>query len=241
MTYENAMERELDSIVVPHVIHENVICDDNCHLHLLEDYYHKVRHAIAVADTYLPRSNVNQKHFWNEDLSRLKQESIDAYNLWKDVGRPSTGVVFDMKKSAHYRYKSFLRRYQADCEQEKNENLHEDLIDKDTINFWKSWKLIQGSNSNDAIRIDGHFKDNDIADCFAESFKRVYSSNDPIRVASLKSKFDKKYRNYQDEHLHDDISFYYLSRDDMLDIVAKMKTGKATAGMSISYTDPQNY
>ena len=113
------MERELDSIVVPHVIHENVICDDNCHLHLLEDYYHKVRHAIAVADTYLPRSNVNQKHFWNEDLSRFKQESIDAYNLWKDVGRPSTGVVFDMKKSAHYRYKSFLRRYQADCEQEK--------------------------------------------------------------------------------------------------------------------------
>ena len=83
---------------------------------------------------------------------------------------------------------------------------------------------------NDAIRIDGYIKDSDVADCFAKSFQAVYRSNDPVRVSSLESQFKDKYSQYYDQHSHDDISFYYLTRSDMLDIVAKMQTGKATAG-----------
>ena len=230
MNYETVMERELDAILVPQVVHGSCICRDNCHFHLLEDYYDKLKNAIAIADMVLPRNGCYQKNYWNEDLSRLKQESIDAFNLWKDVGRPSSGVIFDMKKAAHYRYKSFLRKSQAKDEREKNERLHEDLVGKDTISFWKSWKSIHGSNRNDAIRIDGFIKDNDVADCFAKSFQAVYQSNDPTRVSSIRSKFYDKYSEYYESHLHDNISFYYLTRSDMLDIVAKMKTGKATAG-----------
>ena len=83
------------------------------------DYYQRLINAIAVADLVLPRCNPsNKKHYWNDELSKLKRESIDAFDLWKNSGRPCLGLIFDLKKSAHYRYKSCLRRYQNTFDRE---------------------------------------------------------------------------------------------------------------------------
>ena len=67
----------------------------------------------------------------------MKQESIDISNLWKDVGRPSNGIMFYMKKVSQYRYKSFLQKSQAETEsaQERKEKLHDDQVNKYTIIF----------------------------------------------------------------------------------------------------------
>ena len=92
--YESVMERELNAITIPNIIHGTHLCDDVNHLHLLEDYYQKIVNAIAVADLVLPRCNPrSQKHYWNDELSKLKNESIDAFNLWKSSGRPRSGVI----------------------------------------------------------------------------------------------------------------------------------------------------
>ena len=229
--YEAVMERELDSLTIPDIVHGKHICDNISHLHILETYYQNIVNAIAVADSVLPRCNPsNQKHFWNDELSKLKNESIDAFSLWKNSGRPRSGVIFDLKKSAQYRYKCFLRRCQKDLNREKNDELHNNLIGKDPIKFWKSWKSIHGSGRDNAIRIDGFVKDDDIANRFADSFRSVYQSNDPTRVSELSNQFDDLYSDYCDEHKHDDISCYYLSWNDMLDLVDRMKVGKAAAG-----------
>ena len=229
--YESIMEHELNSIVVPHVVHGNNLCYDCNHVHLLEDYYQKLLSAIAKADNALPRSRPTiSKNYWNDELTKLKNESIDAFTLWRNSGCPRSGITFDIKKNAHYRYKAFLRKCQSDHERMKNDELHENLINGSTVNFWKSWKAIHGSSQNNAIRIDGHFKDPDIAECFADSFRSVYRSNDPVRVESLRSQFDQCYETYCNERRNDDISFYYMSWSDMLNIADKMKLGKATAG-----------
>ena len=81
-SYVKVMERELDSISVPFIVHGKTTCNNCEHLHLIENYYHSLTNAISIADAVLPRSNPSaQKSFWNEDLSRLKRESIDAYYL----------------------------------------------------------------------------------------------------------------------------------------------------------------
>ena len=51
ISYESVMERELDAIVIPYIVHSNHVCRDNCHLHYLEDFYEKIKNAIAFADT----------------------------------------------------------------------------------------------------------------------------------------------------------------------------------------------
>ena len=229
--YEMIMERELDSISVPFIVHGMTTCNNCEHLHLIENYYHRLTNAISIADAVLPRSNPSaQKSFWNEDLSRLKRESIDAYNLWENAGKPSSGVLFDLKKSAHYRYKIYLRRCQKEQQTEKSDLMHEHLLDTNYKQFWKSWKSLHGSAFNNPIRIDGHFKDEDVANCFADSFETVYKSNDTTRVLELGSKFDDLYVNYCNQHDNDDIRGHFITWSDMLDIVCKMKTGKSAAG-----------
>ena len=94
--YEAVMERELNNISIPNIVHGHSMCDNVSHLHVIEDYYQNIMNAIAVADSVLPRSSpTSQRHYWNDELSKLKRESIDAYDLWKNSGRPNSGVVFN--------------------------------------------------------------------------------------------------------------------------------------------------
>ena len=229
--YETVMECELDRISVPRVLHGNTICNSCNHLHDIESYYQSIVNAISIADSYLPRCTPSvQRDFWNNDLTRLKTESIDAFNLWKDCGKPSSGVIFDNKKAAHYRYKTYLRKCQREFDREKNDCLHDNLTNGNNVKFWQSWKSIHGSNRDNAVRINGFFKDDEIANCFADSFESVYHSNDPNCVSALKSQFDVLYSAYQHDHANDNISNFLLSWTDMLEIADKIKTGKATAG-----------
>ena len=80
------------------------------------------------------------------------------------------------------------------------------------------------------VRVNGLFKDKDIADCFADSFESVYQSNDSDRVSVLKSQFDGLFSTYRNDHINDDITYYLLTWHDMVEIANKMKPGKATAG-----------
>ena len=229
--YESTMEQELDRIIVPHIVHGNDPCHNKDHIPLIEKYYCDIVNAIATADRILPRvSPTIQRDYWNEELRDLKAASIDAFNLWKSAGRPSSGVTFDMKKDAHYRYKLHVRKSQKLYDQSKNDALHNHLLEKNSTGFWRSWKSIHGSGQINTTRIDGYFKPNDIANCFADSFETVYHSNDPQRVSNLKTSFTTIYDSYNRSHVNDDISHYYLSWTEMLTIVDKITAGKATAG-----------
>ena len=229
--YEIVMENELDRISVPHIIHGSTVCDNCYHLHDIETYYQSIVNAIAIADSYLPRCTPSvQRDFWNDDLTRLKTVSIDAFNLWKDCGKPNSGVIFDNKKAAHYRYKTYLRQCQREFDREKNDSLHDNLGNGDNGKFWRSWKAVHGSNRDNAVRINGLFKEDEIANCFADSFESVYLSNDSDCVSTLKSRFDVLYSTYQRDHASDNISSFLLSWSDMQEIAKRMKTGKSTAG-----------
>ena len=57
----------------------------------------------------------------------------------------------------------------------------------------------------------------------------MYNSNEPNAAFSLKNRFDMLYRNYHNDHINDDVRSYYLSWNDMIDIVAKLKPGKSFA------------
>ena len=230
LEYESSMEAALDLVTVPHIVHGGTLCCDHNHVHEIETYYQNIVRAIAKADSILPRTNPSvRKSFWNEELSRLKKESIDANDIWKVAGKPGSGVLFDMKRSAHYRYKAYLRRCQKDSNRKVNESLHEDLLNNDTTKFWKTWKNIHGRSCGGALRVNGCFRDDEIANCFADSFESVYLSNDQVKATALGSKFDSVYSAYYSEHCKDDLSCQYLSWDDMLNVSQKLKVGKATA------------
>ena len=134
-----------------------------------------------------------------------------------------------MKKSAHYKYKNCLRRSRNFVDQSKLDEQHEDLINGNQNRFWKSHKLLNGSKPSPSSRINGHTNDQTIADCFSESFKNVYNCTNPTQASYLKDRFSELYSGYVSDHLHDDLDQYYLKWPDMITVLSKLKTGKATA------------
>ena len=64
---------------------------------------------------------------------------------------------------------------------------------------------------------------------FADSFRNVCETRDTERAMLLGTKFRAMYRSYADDHADDSLESVYLSWRDMLDVVSKLKTGKASA------------
>ena len=98
--YANMMKEGLDSINVPFysLLHGNHICNCSEHLIAIEKYFSDITTAIYNAQVCLPRSRPGTaKSFWNSELTELKNASYDAFNLWRDTGKPSSGVIFVMK------------------------------------------------------------------------------------------------------------------------------------------------
>ena len=75
--------------------------------------------------------------------------------------------------------------------------------------------------------IDGNINDNDIANCFASSFQRIYAgfkAND-----ALNEKFKKEYDAFLATHRNDSITPFLISWSDMMDAAFQLKLSKATS------------
>ena len=59
----------------------------------------------------------------------------------------------------------------------------------------------------------------------------MYSGSDNPEFVSLKEKFTDDFANYYSQHIDDNIHPFFVTWSDMLDVAAKIKAGKSSAGM----------
>ena len=167
------------------------------------------------------------KSFWSDELTQLKQKSLDAHNLWKSCNCPRNGPIFDEKICCNLNYKKQLRKSKSNTDHESSEHLTNNLLDKDGNSFWKSWNQVNGSLDPPSSMIDGFIKYDDIANCFSRSFSSVYidsPSND-----ALKQKFVHDFHTYYDKHCFENLTPHLFSWSDMLDAVFSLKVGKSAS------------
>ena len=106
---------------------------------LIDNHYAQLVGALAETSICLIQTckpNV-QKHWWSEELSQLKHDSIDSHSLWCSSGKPKSGPIYDIFKNAKYAYKLCIRRSKSDAEVTITNELHDALCSKDSNNFWK--------------------------------------------------------------------------------------------------------
>ena len=229
------MRTNLSAINVPFhsILHGDKCCLNDTHKIALERYYCDIMSAVTHAENVLPKTNPNfERSFWDNDLSELKSRSIECNNYWKSVGCPKSGPDFECRKSCHYQYKAEVRRRKKSKEKTYTNKLQNDLLNKDGISLWKSWKKLNNSKDSASTRIDGKTDAKDIADSFATFFESVYGNNDTPVHEALKKKFEEEYSHYFSQHINDSISPYFISWSEMMDIVAKIKLGKSSSGTS---------
>ena len=224
------MEQCLDAIRIPYIVHGSHCCNETDHIREIENYYNNIVNCIKTADTQLPRCKPTTiKGYWNDDLSLLKNDSIVAHEYWKMNGSPRFGPIFEAKKNAYYRYKLFLKQCKNDFDQNRVDDLNEDLLNGDQNKFWRSYKYFNYSKCNQNSYIDGLSDNAQIADCFAKGFNEIYTTTDASQSSKLFNEFQELYATYSSQHVNDTIDHMYLSWNDMLTVMSKLKTGKSSA------------
>ena len=231
LQYANTMKVNLDAISIPFhsILHGSQCCDSVEHIYCIEEYYCAIVDAISNADKLLPRSKPGvSKDYWNVDLTNLKAASFDAFIIWRDSGKPSSGPIFDLKKSANSRYKLAVRKAQKTFDKGRSDTIHNDLVNRNSTRFWKSWQELHGKKGDVSARINGKIDSTDIANEFATNFREIYDEANSDQAKRLSDDFRSLFATYSETHIHDGLHADYLSWDNMETVMGKLQPGKAS-------------
>jgi hypothetical protein len=138
---------------------------------------------------YVPRHRKNfYKFWWDQELEILKSASIESNQLWKAAGKPRHGPIFDKRQSCRFQYRKKIRENQQLSSTVYSNDLHEALLNKNGVEFWKCWRSKFESSSR-CCEVDGLVDGNDITIKFQEHFSRLYSSANTQRDAELHEEY----------------------------------------------------
>jgi len=105
----------------------------------IEHIYHSMTDALIHSQaTSVPRCKDNFfKFWWDDELKKTKQRSIASCQLWKSMGRPRSGAIYDNYKKDKAAYKIRIRAKKREDEQVYTNELHEALLRNQGTTFWK--------------------------------------------------------------------------------------------------------
>ena len=214
----------------------NLPCSNKCHYddaickQCLQQEYCNLGKCMKDADSSLPRFKPgSEKDWWTNDLSRLKQQSVDIHSLWISEGRPRQGATHDERIRVRAIYKLAISAAQRAPRQKAWNKMHSSLCDKETGSFWRSWKSLYNKNKGGlAPVVDGCSSKATIADCFRKSFQQNSVPNNRSKVDQLNERFAAQYEEYEAKHneLCDCKSTYILPMN-IIDALGSMRCNKS--------------
>lgn len=142
----------------------------------INNYYNSIVKALKTAAVgCVPKIPINSlKPFWNADLDKLKETSIDMHKLWRQVGSPKHGIINSARITAKLDYKSAIKKAAQDFEQNNASELNKHLIDKDSKSFWKCWNANYRKSLVNTNIIDGEMDPGTIANKFRDYYAKIY-------------------------------------------------------------------
>ena len=180
--YYTATDSELRKIAVPVDCFDCFNCtNDACmdlltHQQCIDKYYDDIVNAVtnAAAQTVVTVPCSALKVFWNSELDRLKQDSITWHNIWKNAGRPGSGIIHKIKCSCKLKYKQAIKEAYLKFEYANSDELSMHFNNKRLPEFWKCWNRKFNKNVTKEVSINGSCDNADVANSFANFFSDVY-------------------------------------------------------------------
>ena len=205
----------------------NVHCINESCFTAIQDEYDNLTRQISNADKLLPRHKPGvQKSWWSDELTSLRNKSIDIHQLWISEGRPRSGPTNDERLRVKAAYKREIRLAQRLPKQSCWNRLHGAMISKDTPNFWKSWKNLYNKNRSCLHPVVNGVSDvNAICNSFASHFSRVSKPNNIAQVEKLEADFRQLHHEAVMTHECDCLN-HSISLQTVLDAGFSLKKGK---------------
>ena len=230
--YYMTLEQHLDAIDVPNsIFHGQNLCCDNSHIYDIEMYFTAIVESIRIADSVLERSSFRAlKPYWSRELSELKRQSFVSHRAWLNAGKPTTGNIYDSYFDTRNKYRRKLRQEKSAKLKLANDKMYENLVQKDYVNFWRSLNKLTQSKDPLPPQIDGLTGNDRIADQFSNVFSDIYKNNDAPSHDQLKREFENIFPAYYRSHINDNISQFFFTWRDMVEMLTNLKTGKSYTG-----------
>ena len=176
-----------------------------------------------------------QKHWWTDELTRLRDENIDIHRLWQVEEKPRSGTTNVERLRVRAAYRHAIKVAQRAPKQSSWNKLHSTFLSKNTTKFWKSWKKLYSRNSSGLHSVvNGVTAKKDIANSFKSHFVNVSKPNSPQRVEQLNHKFQTEYEKAMASHSNCNCSSYHVTLECVLDATFKMKKGKTADDQGIN-------
>jgi len=203
---------------------------DCVHWRHINDYYDAIVNVLHKAMvSCVPRCKENYfRFFWNDELRDLKQASVEAYQLWRQCDKPKDGIVNKIRLEAKYKYKIALRQAMNDECMELDDELSNLYLRKDMNKFWQRWNAKFSAKNMKPSNVNGLCKDDDIANCFSDSFASVYfdSYKDNTRLISCLDNLHTQILSETTKGVYDGSNLFSVT--DVEDSLSCVKSGKAS-------------
>ena len=118
---------------------------------------------------------------WNNGAHLLKDQANFWHKVWCQAGRPSSGVLHQIKKSAKSRYKYEVRRLKRREQFIRRQKLAEALANSNPKNFWQQVHRVNKSRKSSPVStVDGSTGSQHIAQLFSSKFRTILTSCDTL-------------------------------------------------------------
>jgi exonuclease III len=162
------------------------------------------------------------KSYWDEEMSELKSRSVETHRLWVACGKPRTGPVYLDRCKARAEYRRVMKcKRTLVCGSISNE-LHEQLLSKDCVSFWHTWKKKVNNKCVIADMVAGCRDSSGIANVFACNFEHACQPNSTSKAEEYRTVFEARIGNYVSEHVSKPFTVELVDR-----CIRRMKLGKA--------------
>ena len=224
--YQTTVEHMLESLNM--MLDDAIItcCDPACtaHQQQLEQVCDQLVKCLKVAgNCSIPGKGPGKRPRiagWSQFVKPELQASQWWHKLWLEAGSPSAGVLFQLKKHYHRRYKYAVRRVRRRQDQIKRTKLAESLLKDPNRGFWSEvHRHFGNSKATPSPVVDSVTGSDNIANLFANSFKQLYNSTDSSAAEELLDNLNSALTSAEIEHIS-------ISPDTIHEAIGKLRHGK---------------
>ena len=114
---------------------------------------------------------------WKDSCQDLKNEADFWYRVWEEAGRPSSGALFNIRKSTKRQYKASVCRIKRRKDYLVREKLAKSFSERRKTCFWSAVKKLRHQSIFRVSIVDGVTAPSDLANLFASNLSSLLNSN----------------------------------------------------------------
>ena len=225
---------EMVSNLLPNFPESLMHCSDpTCSIHcsVLDSYcveFARCLHVCALKTLPLVSMSSTVPGWNNSNARLLKKKANFWHAMWLQAGRPTAGVLHQIKKSARSRYKYEVRRLKRREQHIRREKMAAALASSNSSNFWQLVHRVNRSKkSSAACYIDGTSGAGNISSLFSSKLRSILNLQDASDRDSLLSSLEKSLSSSEVESI-------FISEECVIEAFSHLKCGKSDGTALIS-------